>query len=81
MKHALVENRHAFLSLKLKIKDIIQRPLFIVPLDVCGLITPITTDNKNYLTNLNCDNGREYLSSEMKKFCKQNEIPYYLTVL
>ena len=32
------------------------------------------------LVHLYCDNGREYLSGEMKELCKQNGITYHLTV-
>ena len=32
------------------------------------------------LVNLYCDNGREYLSGEMKEYCKQKGITYHLTV-
>jgi transposase InsO family protein len=31
------------------------------------------------IVHLYCDNGREYLSGEMREFCKQKEITY-LTV-
>lgn len=32
------------------------------------------------VVHLYCDNGREYLSNEMKEFCKQKGITYHLTV-
>jgi len=95
---------------KHKNKENIERPLFVIHSDVCGLITPSTIDNKNYyvvfidqythycvtylityksdvifvfkdfvakseahfnlkMVNLYIDNGREYLSNEMREFC------------
>lgn len=98
-----------------------NRPLFIIHSDVCGPITPVTVDDKNYfvtftddysrytvtylmhyksevlkcfqdfvaksenlfnlkVTNLYCDNGREYLSNEFKDFCVCKGITYHLTV-
>ena len=32
------------------------------------------------IAHLYCDNGREYLSNEMKEFCVQKGISYHLTV-
>lgn len=33
-----------------------------------------------HVVNLYCDNGGEYLSSEMKEYCVQKGITYHLTV-
>lgn len=37
---------------QIKDKILIKRPLFIVHSDVCGSITPLTIDNKNYFVLL-----------------------------
>lgn len=99
----------------------IKRPLFVVHSDVCGPITPVTLNDKNYfvifvdqfthycvtylikhksdvfnmfkdfvakgeahfnlkIVNLYIDNGREYLSNEMRQFCVKKGITYHLTV-